>query len=164
VGIMAAPPDMLVMGLRAGITRLRAPITDLRATDITLRPAIMVRHPAITPRDPDIMGRRPATKWIKGSAGTKSPAAAPRSSGGRPSREAAALLRDKILDVATALFLRDGYGAVSIEMIARDARISKRTFYQRFSNIRPACSQMWSIGSSSACVLEATQGSSKATI
>jgi len=122
------------MGLRAGITRLRAAIMDLRATDIMLRPAIMVRHRAITRKDPDIMGRRPATKRIKRSAGTKSPAASPRSSGGRPSREAAALLRDKILDVATALFLRDGYGAVSIEMIARDARISKRTFYQRFSN------------------------------
>jgi AcrR family transcriptional regulator len=36
--------------------------------------------------------------------------------------------------VATGLFLRDGYGVVSIEMIARAARISKRTFYQRFSN------------------------------
>jgi TetR/AcrR family transcriptional repressor of mexJK operon len=116
------------MGLRAAITRPHAP-------DITLHPAIMVRHPAITPRDPNIMGRHPATKRVRRSAGTEIPAAlAPRSSGGRPSREAAALLRDKILDVATEQFLREGYGAVSIEMIARDAHVSKRTFYQRFSN------------------------------
>jgi TetR/AcrR family transcriptional regulator, mexJK operon transcriptional repressor len=128
VPITAAPRDMLIMGRRAGTTRPRA-------SDITLRPAIMVRHRAIILRDPNIMGRRPATKRIKRSAGIKNPAsAAPRSSGGRPSREAAALLRDKILDVATEQFLRDGYGAVSIEMIARDARVSKRTFYQRFSN------------------------------
>ncbi len=79
------------------------------------------------------MGPRPATKRPKRSSGAKGPAP-PRSSGGRPSREAAALIRDKILGVATELFLRDGYAAVSIEMIARDARVSKRTFYQRFSN------------------------------
>jgi TetR/AcrR family transcriptional repressor of mexJK operon len=127
-GIMAAPRDMLMMVLRAGIMLPRR-------SDITLLPAIMVRHPAITPRDPSITGPRPATKRVKSSSETKTPAAAaPRSSGGRPSREAAALLRDKILDVATRLFLHEGYGAVSIEMIARDARVSKRTFYQRFSN------------------------------
>jgi AcrR family transcriptional regulator len=44
------------------------------------------------------------------------------------------LLGDKILDVATSLFLRDGYGPVSIEMIAREAGVSKRTLYQRFAN------------------------------
>ena len=52
--------------------------------------------------------------------------------GGRPSREAAIRLGERILDVATELFLRDGYGTTSIEMIARDARVSKRTLYQRF--------------------------------
>jgi len=97
-------------------------------------PSIMVRHPAITPKAHNIMAPRPATERVKGSSGTKSSAAAVRSCGGRPSREAAALLRDKILDVATELFLRDGYEAVSIEMIARGAHVSKRTFYQRFSN------------------------------
>jgi len=52
--------------------------------------------------------------------------------GGRPSREQAALLADHILDVATDLFLAEGYGATSIEAVAQRARISKRTFYHRF--------------------------------
>jgi TetR/AcrR family transcriptional regulator, mexJK operon transcriptional repressor len=52
--------------------------------------------------------------------------------GGRPSREQAALLGDRILDVATDLFLAEGYGATSIESVAQGARISKRTFYHRF--------------------------------
>jgi TetR/AcrR family transcriptional repressor of mexJK operon len=52
--------------------------------------------------------------------------------GGRPSREEAALLSERILDVATELFLAEGYGATSIEAVAQRARISKRTFYHRF--------------------------------
>lgn len=53
-------------------------------------------------------------------------------SGGRPSLEASEQLRGHILDVATTMLLSDGYGATSIEDIARQARISKRTFYARF--------------------------------
>ena len=52
--------------------------------------------------------------------------------GGRPSRAAAALLGEHILDVASELFLDQGYGATSIEAVAQYARISKRTFYHRF--------------------------------
>jgi AcrR family transcriptional regulator len=52
--------------------------------------------------------------------------------GGRPSRSESAQLSDRILDVATALFLDDGFGATSIEAVARGAGISKRTFYHRF--------------------------------
>ena len=37
-----------------------------------------------------------------------------------------------ILEVATAMFLSQGYGATSIDAIARQARMSKRTFYHRF--------------------------------
>ena len=48
--------------------------------------------------------------------------------GGRPTRLEAAALGDKILDVATALFLSRGFGATSIEAVAGRARISKRTF------------------------------------
>jgi AcrR family transcriptional regulator len=51
---------------------------------------------------------------------------------GRPSRQEAEQLRDRILDVATPLFLEQGYGATSIELVAKRARISKRTFYRRF--------------------------------
>jgi TetR/AcrR family transcriptional regulator, mexJK operon transcriptional repressor len=51
---------------------------------------------------------------------------------GRPSRADAARLADRILDVATEMFFAEGYGATSIDAIARRARISKRTFYHRF--------------------------------
>lgn len=54
--------------------------------------------------------------------------------GGRPTRHEAAALGDKILDAATALFLSEGFGATSIEAVARKARISKRTFYHRFDD------------------------------
>src|SRR5438132_11429573 len=57
----------------------------------------------------------------------------PRGHGGRPSRLESAQLSDRILDVATALFLSDGFGATSIEAVAKRARISKRTFYHRFT-------------------------------
>src|SRR5437879_5032155 len=52
--------------------------------------------------------------------------------GGRPSRLEAAQLAEKILDVATGLFLTQGFGATSIDAVAEQARISKRTFYHRF--------------------------------
>ena len=60
------------------------------------------------------------------------PGARPRSQGGRPSRFESAQLSDRILDVATGLFLKDGFGSTSIEEVAKRARISKRTFYHRF--------------------------------
>lgn len=56
----------------------------------------------------------------------------PHRQSGRPSRPMATKLREHILDVATDLFLRDGYGSTSIEAVARAARISKRTLYHRF--------------------------------
>jgi TetR/AcrR family transcriptional regulator, mexJK operon transcriptional repressor len=52
--------------------------------------------------------------------------------GGRPTRDAAERLGAKIIEIATELFLSEGYGATSIETIARRARIAKRTFYSRF--------------------------------
>src|SRR5438477_8299996 len=55
-----------------------------------------------------------------------------RGHGGRPSRLQSAQLSDRILDVATGLFLGDGFGATSIEAVAKRAGISKRTFYHRF--------------------------------
>jgi len=62
--------------------------------------------------------------------------AAPRR-GGRPSRAEAEALGARILDVATHLFLSHGYGATSIEAVAKAAGISKRTFYHRFAD-KPA--------------------------
>ena len=56
--------------------------------------------------------------------------------GGRPSLEASEQLGELILDAATDLFLTHGFGATSIEAVARRVRISKRTFYHRFSDKR----------------------------
>jgi TetR/AcrR family transcriptional regulator, mexJK operon transcriptional repressor len=55
-----------------------------------------------------------------------------RGRGGRPSRVESAPLSDRILDVATKLFLGDGFGPTSVEAVAKHAGISKRTFYHRF--------------------------------
>jgi TetR/AcrR family transcriptional repressor of mexJK operon len=55
-----------------------------------------------------------------------------RGRGGRPSRLQSAQLSDRILDVAETLFLGHGFGATSIEAVAKRAGISKRTFYHRF--------------------------------
>jgi TetR/AcrR family transcriptional regulator, mexJK operon transcriptional repressor len=54
--------------------------------------------------------------------------------GGRPSRAEAPLLRERILEAATDLFLAEGYGSTSIEAVAARAGISKRTFYDRFDD------------------------------
>ena len=67
------------------------------------------------------------------AAATAVPPAAARK-GGRPSRTEAELLGERILDVATALFFTAGYGATTIEAVAKRARISKRTFYHRFDD------------------------------
>ena len=53
--------------------------------------------------------------------------------GGRPSRQASAHLTEDIVDRATALFLRSGFEAISIDTIVAEAAISKRTFYARFN-------------------------------
>jgi AcrR family transcriptional regulator len=57
--------------------------------------------------------------------------AAPRR-GGRPTREDAAALGERIVAVATGLFLGQGFGATSIEAVSSAAGVSKRTFYHRF--------------------------------
>jgi TetR/AcrR family transcriptional regulator, mexJK operon transcriptional repressor len=53
---------------------------------------------------------------------------------GRPSRAEALLLRERILESATDLFLAEGYGSTSIEAVSARAGISKRTFYDRFDD------------------------------
>ena len=60
--------------------------------------------------------------------------AKPARPGGRPSRDAAAEIAGRIVDVARDQFFAAGYGATSIETIAREAGISKRTFYARFAD------------------------------
>src|SRR5277367_2495014 len=55
-----------------------------------------------------------------------------RGRGGRAPREQSAQFADRILDLAEKLFLGHGFGATSIEAVAKHAGISKRTFYHRF--------------------------------
>ncbi|MDP9128128.1 MAG: TetR/AcrR family transcriptional regulator, partial [Pseudomonadota bacterium] len=56
---------------------------------------------------------------------------------GRPPHAETSQIHEKILDVATGLFFTEGYGATSIEAVARRARIAKQTIYHRFEN-KPA--------------------------
>jgi TetR/AcrR family transcriptional regulator, mexJK operon transcriptional repressor len=56
------------------------------------------------------------------------------SRGGRPSKADSEQLAHRIVDAATDLFFTLGYGATTIEAVAKRARISKRTFYHRFEN------------------------------
>ncbi len=85
--------------------------------------------------------RRPATRPPGAPAITTTRAKHPRHRaanakprGGRPSRDAALALNERILDVATELFLAQGYGLTTIEALAQRAGISKRTFYHRFAD------------------------------
>jgi AcrR family transcriptional regulator len=57
--------------------------------------------------------------------------------GGRPTRAESARRLDHLLDVATGLFLGQGYGTTTIEAVARDSGVSKKTIYRRFGD-KPA--------------------------
>lgn len=52
--------------------------------------------------------------------------------GGRPTRQRALQLSERIVAAATELFLARGYGLTSIEAIAGKAGVSKPTLYRRF--------------------------------
>ena len=67
-----------------------------------------------------------------GADGARGAAPSKTGRGGRPTRVDALRLGDRILEVATELFLTEGYGSTSIEAVANRAGISKRTFYHRF--------------------------------
>ena len=60
--------------------------------------------------------------------------AAVKSKGGRPTASDVGKLDAKIVAAATKLFLHDGYGATSIEAIAKAAGVSKRTLYHRYND------------------------------
>ncbi len=51
---------------------------------------------------------------------------------GRPRKGEEFLSRDRLLDTAFKLFLDYGYGNLSLDIIARDARVSMRTIYSQF--------------------------------
>jgi TetR/AcrR family transcriptional regulator, mexJK operon transcriptional repressor len=75
-----------------------------------------------------------AATLIVGGENRRRPASRRTRHGGRPSRAQSLKLRDRILEVATELFLTEGYGITSIESVAARAGISKRTFYHRFDD------------------------------
>jgi len=55
-----------------------------------------------------------------------------RPQGGRPTPARAAQIERLLLDAAARLFLAEGYGVTSMEAIAREAGIAKRTLYLRY--------------------------------
>ncbi|WP_150291963.1 TetR/AcrR family transcriptional regulator [Sphingobium estronivorans] len=54
--------------------------------------------------------------------------------GGRPTREDARLKGLRILDMAAAIFARDGYTGTSIDRIAEAAHVGKPTIYARYGS------------------------------
>jgi TetR/AcrR family transcriptional regulator, mexJK operon transcriptional repressor len=53
---------------------------------------------------------------------------------GRPRRGTEGARIDALIAAATRVFLRDGYGAASIDKVAHEAGVSTRTIYERFRN------------------------------
>lgn len=51
---------------------------------------------------------------------------------GRPRKGEELQSRDRLLDTAHSLFLEYGYGNLTLETIAKDARVSMRTIYSQF--------------------------------
>ena len=65
------------------------------------------------------------------------PQAAPprkKAQGGRPTKEAAAQLERRILDVAAGLFAAQGYAATSMEQVADACQAGKDTIYRRYAS------------------------------
>jgi len=80
---------------------------------------------------------------------------------GRPRKGEELLSRDRLLDTASSLFLEHGYGNLSLETIARDARVSMRTLYSQFGGkaglfgaVIRRCSDQFVTGLSDEHVLE----------
>lgn len=57
-----------------------------------------------------------------------------RNQAGRPTEDELARRKDRIREVATALFVRDGYAATSLVDIAKYAGVATRTVYQHFGD------------------------------
>jgi TetR/AcrR family transcriptional regulator, mexJK operon transcriptional repressor len=68
----------------------------------------------------------------KHSSEDAAPPASPRV--GRPRRGTESARIDTLIGAATRVFLRDGYGAASIDKVAHEAGVSTRTIYERFKN------------------------------
>src|SRR5580704_5966463 len=53
---------------------------------------------------------------------------------GRPKRGTELARTDALINAATHVFLREGYGLASIDKVASEAGVSTRTIYERFRN------------------------------
>jgi AcrR family transcriptional regulator len=53
---------------------------------------------------------------------------------GRPRRGTQPARTEALLDAATRVFLREGYGLASIDKVASDAGVSTRTIYEKYRN------------------------------
>src|ERR1700704_3745400 len=53
---------------------------------------------------------------------------------GRPRRGTESARSAMLIDAATRIFLREGYGHASIDKVASEAGVSTRTIYERFKN------------------------------
>jgi AcrR family transcriptional regulator len=59
-----------------------------------------------------------------------------RGSGGRPTREKTIRLNERLIEVATSLFMERGFEGTSIDAVAEAAGISKPTLYARYRDKR----------------------------
>jgi AcrR family transcriptional regulator len=60
----------------------------------------------------------------------------PKSRGGRPTKSAAIERDQRLIEVATRLFLERGFDATSLDAVAEAARVSKPTVYSRYGDKR----------------------------
>lgn len=96
------------------------------------------------------------------------PAAARRGSGGRPTREEAARRDERLIEVATALFMERGFEGTSIDAVAETAGVSKPTVYARyrdknelFAAVLRERIQRWLVPLSAAAEAKADEGGTK---
>ena len=68
-------------------------------------------------------------------SGKKSPTAVPsRPRRGRPPAEETGLVNARILDVATSLFLEQGFGRTTLNQVSQASRTGKSTLYSRYAD------------------------------
>jgi TetR/AcrR family transcriptional repressor of mexJK operon len=96
------------------------------------------------------------------------PAAARRGAGGRPTREDAARRDERLIEVATSLFMERGFEGTSIDAVAEAAGVSKPTVYARyrdkgdlFAAVLQGRIARWLAPLSAAAEAEAGEGGSK---
>src|ERR1700722_3887216 len=53
---------------------------------------------------------------------------------GRPKRGTESARTEALINAATRVFLREGYGLASIDKVASEAGVSTRTIYERYKN------------------------------